>query len=220
MQKLYYAGIKLQKDLEFCEILKEIESTKGVYIISKPEECEVVEMRYCNKYNTDTEPTGKTHIGYDSHYVNFVYKGYIFYIQASSYYPFVDDNHPGQWNFIVYKLINSVGAMQSTYYIAYDGIESIDEFLNKHPVLYPLKDVYEKYNIWHINRSTAESVKNITSLKGSNRERAIFDNPHFIVETGTWNSDHKVVNIIALEPDEYGHRDSYAIDLIERKICG
>lgn len=220
MKKLYLAGIALEKDLEFCEILKDLENTNGVYITATPEPCEVVEMRYTNGYNNDREETGKTHIGYYYHYVNFIYRGYMFHINASSYYPFTDDNNPGMWNFMLFALTSPISSKQATYDFAYNGIKSIDELLNKHDNFRPLKDVYEKSHTWHVNRGTVDTVKNITTLKGGYRELAVFNKPHFIVETGTWNNDHKVVNIVALEPDEDGHRDSYSIDLITREICG
>ena len=44
---------------------------------------------------------------------------------------------------------------------------------------------------------------------------------HTAVEkSGTWNCEHKVLNVIETESDEDGHRDGFQIDLVTMSICG
>ena len=151
MDKLYYAGIALQKDLEFCEILEEIENTHGVYVISKPDPYTVIEMKYKNAYNSEREETGNTHTGYYYHYITFLYEGYIFSINPSSYYPFTDSNDPGKWNFTVFNLVSPIQKQQASYNYEYKNINSI-------------KDMISSRHGWNALRGTNKQYINIESL--------------------------------------------------------
>ena len=59
-----------------------------------------------------------------------------------------------------------------------------------------------------------------TKKDGSIREMEIFNNPHFLQKSETWNSDHMVVNVISANTDIDGYSDSYAVDIITQSICG
>ena len=63
-------------------------------------------------------------------------------------------------------------------------------------------------------------IWSITTRHGGIREKRIYSAPHTIELTGTWNNEHKVVNIVEMFADESGHRDSYSIDLQTERICG
>lgn len=61
-------------------------------------------------------------------------------------------------------------------------------------------------------------VKNIVIKSGGYRERDILKNPYIIRKTETWNSSHKVLNII--EKNTLDHKNGFSVDLVTRKICG
>lgn len=66
--------------------------------------------------------------------------------------------------------------------------------------------------------------KNIISVivrrEGGSREREIWKKPHIMERSKTWNKLHKVINILAAEPDEDGYFSGFAVDLVTRSICG
>ena len=61
-------------------------------------------------------------------------------------------------------------------------------------------------------------VKNIVRKSGGYREKDIIKNPYIISKTETWNSSHKVLNII--EKNTLDHKNGFSVDLVTRKICG
>ena len=61
-------------------------------------------------------------------------------------------------------------------------------------------------------------VKNIVRKSGGYREKDIINNPYIIRKTETWNSSHKVLNII--EKNTHDHKNGFSVDLVTRKICG
>lgn len=65
-----------------------------------------------------------------------------------------------------------------------------------------------------------EQVVKIVDRFGGYREREILSNPHTIEKSGTWNNEHKVLNVCGLIPDEDGRKDSFQIDIIAMSICG
>lgn len=44
--------------------------------------------------------------------------------------------------------------------------------------------------------------------------------PHTLEPTETWNHEHKVVNVLALEIGLDGYQDGFAVDLVGMSICG
>ena len=64
------------------------------------------------------------------------------------------------------------------------------------------------------------TIKDIVARCGGYREKDVLQNPHTIEKSGTWNSEHMVLNINEIETDEDGHKDGFQVDLITRSICG
>ena len=61
-------------------------------------------------------------------------------------------------------------------------------------------------------------IKNIVKKHGGFREKYIIKNPYIIRKTETWNSSHKVINII--ENNTLDHKNGFSVDLVTNKICG
>lgn len=63
-------------------------------------------------------------------------------------------------------------------------------------------------------------IKNIVERCGGYREKELFKNPHTVEKSGTWNSEHKVLNVNEIEPGEDGYRYGFQVDLVTMSICG
>ena len=63
-------------------------------------------------------------------------------------------------------------------------------------------------------------IKSIVSNQGGYREKEVMKNPHIYKQGGTWNNDHKVIDIVGTEADTDGHKDSFAVDIVTKSICG
>lgn len=61
-------------------------------------------------------------------------------------------------------------------------------------------------------------VKNIVKKSGGYREKDILKNPYIISKTETWNSSHKVLNII--EKSSHDHKNGFSVDVVTTRICG
>ena len=212
MEKRYFAGIELEKRKEFNAILEELENRNDVYIVNLPKQYEIVEMEYINNYNTDRKPTGKTFIGYDYCYVTFLYHGKMIYIQSSTYYPFTDENYPGKWVYIIYNIVGLNKRKQSSYYNAYNGIDSIK--INTHHI----KDTPKQYINLSMN-NYMEDIKNIVAKYGGYREKEIV-NAAIIVKGDTWSDEHKVLNILSVNMENDGYLPGFSVDLVTKSICG
>lgn len=69
--------------------------------------------------------------------------------------------------------------------------------------------------------SNAERVcKAVIAARGGEREKAIIRNGAFMAKGETWNAEHKVVNILSLEPEADGYWPGFQIDVATRSICG
>lgn len=147
MNKLYYAGIILEEDLGLCEIFDELEQNPLVNIYHHGRDKEIVEMKYVNNYNSDREETGKTHVGFEFHFICFEYKGVRFHIEPASFYPFRDENDPGLYNFIAYVKVGKPYEreqwQQASYSEEYHSITDIDKFLMTH-TLYPIRGTHPR----------------------------------------------------------------------------
>ena len=64
------------------------------------------------------------------------------------------------------------------------------------------------------------TIKNIVNRYGGYREKAILKNPHTVEKSGTWNNEHKVLNINEIEPGKDGYRNGFQVDLVTMLICG
>lgn len=63
------------------------------------------------------------------------------------------------------------------------------------------------------------AISRIVSVHGGIRERAILNSPHTL-EPETWNTDHKVINVISEEADPDGYRPGFQVDVETNSICG
>jgi len=63
-------------------------------------------------------------------------------------------------------------------------------------------------------------IKSIVNNQGGYREKEVMANPHTYKQGGTWNNDHKVIDIVEIEADADGHRDSFQVDIVTKIICG
>lgn len=210
----YYAGIRLEEDLAMCQIYDELEANDDVIILNHDRTALVHEMRYINGYSTDRENTGRTHLGFDFSYITFYYKGRVWSVEPSTYYPFTDDDNPGPINVRPNKLIDGWFTQQEGYATKYEDISSCDESkidrikLHKNERL-PLRDIP-----FTINKAKYESI--LKTLGGA-REKAIYEAPHicYIVED---TKDRKVVRCSKLEREPDGVRLSFDIDMNHEKI--
>lgn len=64
------------------------------------------------------------------------------------------------------------------------------------------------------------TVAAIVRREGGYREQEIWKKPHTMEQGGTWNKLHKVVYILAEEPEEDGYFPGFAVDLVTLSICG
>ena len=60
----------------------------------------------------------------------------------------------------------------------------------------------------------------IVRREGGYREREIWNKPHTMEQSETWNEAHKVINVLAAEPDRDGYFPGFAVDLVTCSICG
>lgn len=61
-------------------------------------------------------------------------------------------------------------------------------------------------------------IKKIVKNSGGFREKYIMKNPYIIRKAETWNSSHKVLNII--EKNTLDHKNGFSVDLVTMRICG
>jgi hypothetical protein len=176
------------KRQELQSIIDEIEQQSGVYILE-------VEN---NSFN----------------YIKFVYGGYLFYIQSSTYYPFTDENHPGKWVYDVCKITGINEKAQLTYYEAYTGFDSL-AFPNPNA-----KHLTSGQKINVLLNNAEYICKQVIATKGSAREKELVRNGAFMAKGSTWNDEHKVIEILSTKSDPDGYFPGFQIDIVTRSICG
>ena len=126
-RKLYYAGLKLEEDLAMCKVFDELEANPDVKILSHGRKNEIIE---CGRDRWgELKETGAKHLGFEYHYINIQYRGFVFSIEPATYYPFTDENHPGPINFVPYLIRDENHIAQCGYAFRYDNIESINEWI-------------------------------------------------------------------------------------------
>lgn len=223
MKELFYSGVMLQKDLEFCDIIRELKKNPQVLLLTCPEKRVIHHMECEMKgHSSVCHRTGKAHIGYATYYVTFMYRGYIFCIQSSTHYPFTDENYPGRFNFIAYERVGMEKKLQCSYFEKYEDLASIREWISHHK-----KRSIRYASVLHIDpyiesRHTSR-ICEIVDRNGGFREKKILDSFPVFLKSETWNDDHKVVRVITGDESSYstdGHRDSFDFDLVTNKICG
>lgn len=65
-----------------------------------------------------------------------------------------------------------------------------------------------------------EKIAKIVDRFGGFREREILKNPRTVEKSGTWNNEHKVLNVCKLAPGTDGYRDGFQVDIVTMSICG
>ena len=63
-------------------------------------------------------------------------------------------------------------------------------------------------------------VKIIVKKYGCYREKEIMNHSHIIERAGTWNAEHKVLNVLDAVPDADGYRPGFQVDIVTMSICG
>lgn len=64
------------------------------------------------------------------------------------------------------------------------------------------------------------TIKNIVRRCGGYREKEIYNNPHTVEKSGTWNNEHKVLYILEKQAQPDGYRAGFAVDLVTNSIVG
>ena len=72
----------------------------------------------------------------------------------------------------------------------------------------------------NVSDNTIVRVDSIIEYKGGYREKALLGVAREYVKGETWNKEHRIVNVIATEPNEYGHHDGCAVDILTYRIVG
>ncbi len=63
-------------------------------------------------------------------------------------------------------------------------------------------------------------MQSIVEKQGGSREKEILNGEYVTRKSGTWNKEHKVLNVHEAKADKYGHRAGFSVDLVTKKICG
>ena len=63
-------------------------------------------------------------------------------------------------------------------------------------------------------------VKMIVKKYGGYREKEIMSHSHTIERAGTWNAEHKVLNVLDAVPDADGSFPGFQVDIVNMSICG
>lgn len=219
MKQVKRIGFSYYKSKLMGKFILELKNKIDVLFLKELEEVEIIQCKY--NPNGTLQETGEKCIGFDKDFTTIYYKGFIFYIQPSEFYPFAgDDNYPAAINFIAYKWIGTTKKLQLTYFLPYEGIESLDDWI-KHRTA-PIKGVEpQSIDPW-ISTDVFEKVEQLVDKIGGYREKSIWSGDTFLLTTDTWDSDHKVVRIINSELDETddGTRRFFEVDLVSNTICG
>lgn len=210
-EERYYGGIRLEEDLGLCAIYDDLASNDDVIIINHGRNVLVHEMKYVDSLGT-REDTGKTHIGFDFSYITFYYNGKIYNVEPSTYYPFTDDNNPGQYNYVAYDIIDDGWTKtQGSYAEAYHGLESLNKPYQK------IRDYGNPKKTIPFYKSKSDFEK-ILKEQGGFREKDIYSKPHVCYDVQD-DADHRIVRCARTER-EGGIRYYFDIDLKEKKIVG
>ena len=72
-----------------------------------------------------------------------------------------------------------------------------------------------------MNMNQYESIiKSIVSKDGGYREKDVMSKPHTYEQGGTWNDQHKVIDVLEIEAEADGYRNGFQVDIVTRSICG
>lgn len=192
-------SIEQEKNAKFLEFLNEAEKSPRVYVFD----------RGIDRQN------GAISV----RYLTMEYEGFIFSVFASEYYPFTDDNHPGKFNFVAYERADSIYMVQASYFVAYNGIISLDNWIENGRRI--SRSIYNRTPICiPVNYEDVFLLERYVEKYGGFRERTIIEQNPLFIPSGTWNREHRVVDVVSTVPDTTGRRDSFSFDLVTKKICG
>lgn len=206
MEELYYAGYKLETDLGLCKIFDELSNNDDVIIIAHGRDTLIHEMRYTNKFSSDMEDTGKTHIGFKYRYIHFYYKGMIYHVEPSSPELMVGS----LYYYTPYKLIDGWYQNQAGYQTAFKGIKSLDGDYQKIKTNKIDKDISRSIP-FYVKKNDFEEILN---KKGGFREKDIYSQPHIcygVQKKGEVRPS--VIRCTKLERDSDGVRKYFDIDI-------
>lgn len=207
MKGRFYNRLLYEKDLAFCEIMQELEKNPHVLLLFEPE-----------KEKVCLQKSDESHIGYARHYVKFLYSGYVFYVQSTDFYPFTDENHPGQFNFIAFERIGKTKVIQRSYNEKYENLESVLNWV-KSPCR-RIPGVFPKDMGLRVGEQQANAIEFAVRRIGGAREKAVLDASPVFLRSETWNTEHQVVRVIAGLGDYSGHWNGFNFDLVTKMICG
>lgn len=64
------------------------------------------------------------------------------------------------------------------------------------------------------------AVKKIVKKHGGTRENDVLNGEFILKSTETWNDEHKVIDVLRMQPDDDGYRPGFSVDLVTGSICG
>ena len=102
----------------------------------------------------------------DGLYVTFLYHGLLYYVEACPYYPFTDENHPGLYNYIVYKVTGMNKKRQMTYYKPWNRIDALNE---SDESLHPIPATQNQY-IDVLCNNYMKTVSSVVSRYGTQKQ--------------------------------------------------
>lgn len=210
MNELYYCGYRLKEDLGLCKIFDDLQANDDVIIFAHGRNTLIHEEEYTNSYNCDRKDTGKTHIGFEYHYINFYYKGMIYHVEPSS----VDVMVGSDYYYVPYNLVDGWYQNQAGYPAAFKDINSLDGKYEK------IKAGIDK----HISRSIPfyiqkKDFEEILNKKGGFREKDIYSQPHICYGLDKEGEvQPSVIRCEKVERDEDGVRRYFDIDLKKGEI--
>lgn len=125
LKTLYCTPEQVLKDAEFCNIVDELLQNPEVSILILPK---LASVRCKRRYNLFKRMP--SHIGYESHHVEFVYREHTFSVRNISPNPF-QDRKPGSFYFLPTFNVRDwmhVEKVPNSYYIKYKNLKSIDDW--------------------------------------------------------------------------------------------
>ncbi len=219
MNTIKRGGNDYAKSKRMSEVFEELYKN-NVLFMREPQRVSVEKV-----FDSDQNKFVERHYGYDRTYATFWYKGYLFYVQASSNYPYPDDANQAPVWFMVHDRVDEVKMIQRTYPIPYESFDDIENWIISRPLQLKKKDkpnVTPRKIDFEIGTYINYQVKTIVETIGGAREKLIWSEPHFVLSTETWNDEHKVVKVILADPldGDDGSRRFFEVDLISKIICG
>ncbi len=181
----------MTREEKFARALEIIKNTRGIYILEEQDKI--------------------------FHYVSFIYRGYRIYVQMNK--EAIDENHPGEVIFDIFKILpDGCQQTQITYFENFEDMSSIDAIIDDKK--FECKSDVRPLMAGVISKITAEKLLKVIDKNGSIREQGIWASPHFCAVGGTWNGDHKIVDVLRAYPEEDGYFDGFQVDLMTENICG